>query len=62
MSYHQLGETARARDYYDWAVRWTQAQRDLGAGHIEELSVFRAEAEEPLKKDSGIREQESGKK
>ena len=22
MSYHRLGETARARDYYDWAVRW----------------------------------------
>ena len=22
MSHHQLGETARARDYYDWAVRW----------------------------------------
>lgn len=44
MSHHRLGETARARDYYDWAVRWVQAQRGLDAGHLEELFVFRAEA------------------
>src|SRR5262249_47547824 len=25
MSYHQLGDTVRARDYYDWAVRWTNS-------------------------------------
>ena len=48
MSHHRLGEAARARDYYDWAVRWVQLQPGLGAGHIEELSDFRAEAEELL--------------
>src|SRR5262249_54425362 len=29
MSHHRLGETARARDYFDWAVRWVAMQRDL---------------------------------
>ena len=48
MSYHQLGETVRARDTYDWAVRWVRAQRDLAAGHLEELALFRAEAAELL--------------
>jgi tetratricopeptide (TPR) repeat protein len=48
MSHHRLGETARARDYYDWAVRWTRAQRGLSAGQLEELTGFRAEAEELL--------------
>jgi uncharacterized protein HemY len=48
MSHHQLRETARARDYYDWAVRWTGAQRDLLAGYLEELDLFRAEAEAVL--------------
>jgi serine/threonine protein kinase/WD40 repeat protein len=46
MSYHRLGEAARARAYYDWAVRWTQAQRGLSAVDVEELTAFRAEAEE----------------
>jgi serine/threonine protein kinase/WD40 repeat protein len=47
MSYHRLGEAVRARDYYDWAVRWTKMQT-LGATHTEELAAFRAEAEELL--------------
>jgi serine/threonine protein kinase/WD40 repeat protein len=47
MSYHQLGDTVRARDYYDWAVRWTNMQK-LGTTHNEELAAFRAEAEELL--------------
>jgi hypothetical protein len=46
MSYHCLGETARARDYYDWAVRWVSMQRDLRPEIREELTGFRAEAEE----------------
>jgi hypothetical protein len=46
MSHHRLGETARARDYYDWAIRWVAMQRDLKPVHREELTAFRAEAEE----------------
>ncbi|HYV34181.1 MAG TPA: hypothetical protein VE988_00670, partial [Gemmataceae bacterium] len=48
MSHHQLGETARARDYYTWAMRWTAAQPSLSAAEREELTAFRAEAEEVL--------------
>ncbi len=48
MSHHRLGESEQARDYLAWAVRWTKAQRDLPAAFVEELSEFRAEAEELL--------------
>src|SRR5262249_7818371 len=48
MSHRRLGEPARARDYYDWAVRWDQAQRGPDAVEPEELAAFRAEAEELL--------------
>ena len=48
MSHQHLGDTARARDYYDWAARWTKAQRNLSAETVEELTMFRAEAEEVL--------------
>jgi serine/threonine protein kinase/WD40 repeat protein len=48
MSHQRLGEAARAQDYYDWAVRWTSTQPDLSAGHLEELSLFRAETEQLL--------------
>jgi tetratricopeptide (TPR) repeat protein len=51
MSYQQLGETVRARDYYDWAVRWVGAQRDFPPGHREELDQFRAEAAKLLRID-----------
>jgi serine/threonine protein kinase/WD40 repeat protein len=49
MSYHRLGETERARDYFTLAERWTKAQRslpaaDLSATKFEELNGFRAEA------------------
>jgi hypothetical protein len=46
MSHHRLGETVRARDYYNWAVRWVSMQQDLKPEHREELTAFRAEAEE----------------
>jgi tetratricopeptide (TPR) repeat protein len=49
MSYHKLGETARARDCYDWAVRWSRTQQGLTADQREELTEFRAEARELLK-------------
>jgi tetratricopeptide (TPR) repeat protein len=48
MSDHKLGDTARARDYFDLAVRWHRAARGLSAEPLEELSLFRAEAEELL--------------
>jgi WD40 repeat protein len=48
MSHYRLGETARARDYYDWAARWAAAQSNLGPEHREELAAFGAEAEELL--------------
>jgi hypothetical protein len=46
MSHYGLGETARARDYYDWAVRWVARQPDVQPEHRVELTAFRAEAEE----------------
>jgi hypothetical protein len=48
MSHHRLGETVRARDYYDWAVRWVSTQQDLRPESLDELAAFRAEAEEVL--------------
>ncbi|CAN5320849.1 hypothetical protein BH10PLA2_BH10PLA2_04370 [soil metagenome] len=48
MSHHRLGETARARDYLTWAVRWTKSQQGPGAAQKEELKQLRAEAEELL--------------
>jgi WD40 repeat protein len=51
MSYHHLGETARAKDYYDWAVRWPRSNPRLKPGHLEELDLFRAEAAELLETD-----------
>ncbi len=59
MSYHQLGETARARDYYAWAARWTRAQAGVWAGHLDELAVFQAEAEELFEQQSAAQSQES---
>ena len=49
MSHHRLGETARARDYYDCAVRWAEAAMRPPQGRdLEELAAFRAETEELL--------------
>jgi hypothetical protein len=47
-SYHKLGETARARDFYDWAVRWQRNDKRLTPEQIEELDMFRAEASKLL--------------
>jgi eukaryotic-like serine/threonine-protein kinase len=62
MSHHRLGETAQGQDYYAWAVRWTRTQPGLSAAHLEELKVFRAEAEMQLRQKSGVKSQESEKK
>jgi hypothetical protein len=48
MSHHRPGETTRARDCYEWAVRWVQRRRELDRGLLEELTDFRAEAEQLL--------------
>ncbi len=54
MCHHELGEPARARDYYDWALRWTRTHRGRNPDEVEELSDFRAEVEKKLgvKKDN----------
>src|SRR3954452_13779230 len=44
MSHHRLGASERARDYYDWAVRWVRMQKGLDAALLEELAAFSAEA------------------
>jgi WD40 repeat protein len=48
MSHQQLGEKKRAREYYDWAVRWPLKDPKLTADHLDELADFRAEAAERL--------------
>jgi serine/threonine protein kinase/WD40 repeat protein len=48
MSQQRLGEAARARDYFDWAVRWTLVRPPPAGDDEEELAAFRAEAEELL--------------
>jgi serine/threonine protein kinase/WD40 repeat protein len=44
MSHHQLGDSARARDYYDWAERWAPLQLDLSPAEAGELEAVRQEA------------------
>jgi serine/threonine protein kinase/WD40 repeat protein len=48
MSHHRLGEPARARDYYEWAVRWTKSQHAPDARVPEEVAAFHAEATDVL--------------
>jgi WD40 repeat protein len=48
MGYHKLGENARARDFYEWAVRWPRSDKRLTPEQIEELDMLRAEANKLL--------------
>jgi serine/threonine protein kinase/WD40 repeat protein len=48
MSHQRLGEATRAKDYHDWATRWIRTQQGLAATYLEELALFRAEAEDVL--------------
>jgi serine/threonine protein kinase/WD40 repeat protein len=49
MCHHGLGDAAKAKDCYDQAVAW-QKQAKLTPQQVEELSVFRADAEALLQK------------
>jgi serine/threonine protein kinase/WD40 repeat protein len=48
MACHKLGESEKARLYYQWALRWTRSHKQQVAPHAEELDSFRAEAEAVL--------------
>jgi serine/threonine protein kinase/WD40 repeat protein/Tfp pilus assembly protein PilF len=45
MAYHHLGEAAKARDYYDQALRWWRSQKELTPFRVTELTNFRTEAD-----------------
>jgi serine/threonine protein kinase/WD40 repeat protein len=49
MAYERLGNSPRARDRFDRAVKWWKAQKELHVRHAAELKEIRAEAEEVLK-------------
>ncbi len=44
MSHQRLEEAVRARDYYDWAVRWTRSRQRLSVADTAELTAFHKEA------------------
>jgi serine/threonine protein kinase/WD40 repeat protein/Flp pilus assembly protein TadD len=49
MAHHQLGQTALARTYFAWAVRWVSDHKKLSPDYAEELRAFHAEVEALLK-------------
>ena len=48
MAYQRLGEPARARACYDRANAAVQAEANLAAGQVAQLTAIRAEAEDVL--------------
>jgi tetratricopeptide (TPR) repeat protein len=49
MAYHGLGNAAKAREYYDQAIRWCKQHTNLSPREKAEQSRFRAEAQTLLK-------------
>src|SRR5262249_59430743 len=47
MGHQELGEPARARDYFDWAVRWTRTHRGRSAEEADGLTADQSGAGQP---------------